>query len=239
MAKDSATGVRLSRRRLLLGMGAAGAVYWLDCGSKVWAACAVTQAETEGPFWVDERLNRSDIRVDPSDHSTTPGVPLALAIQVLRADADCAPAVGMQVDVWHCSAAGVYSDEAENGTAGKKFLRGYQVTDAAGSVRFTTIYPGWYPGRTIHIHVRVRAFRGTTTTTNFTTQLYCDDAVSNQVIASNAAYDHGTRGTFNTNDMLYMAATQLVLARDGSGYSGTVAIALNGLPAGTTNDGRG
>jgi protocatechuate 3,4-dioxygenase beta subunit len=213
---------------VLRGLGVAGLV--VRGGSAAWAACAVTRSETAGPFWVDANLHRSDIRPDPSDGSTVPGVPLALAITLLRADAECAPAAGARIDVWHCSAAGRYSDEASNGTSGKHFLRGYQTTDANGAVRFTTIYPGWYPGRTVHVHVRVRTFEGATTTTNFTSQLYFDDATSEQVLAGNAAYDHGTRTTFNTNDVLYRAANQLALTSDGGGgYVGTVAIALNGL----------
>ena len=223
-----------NRRQVLIGLGAAGVGGLLRGGSGAWAACAVTQPETEGPFWVDENLNRSDIRVDPSDGSTVPGLPLTLTITLLRADGECAPAAGVQIDVWHCSAAGLYSDEASNGTSGKKYLRGWQATDANGRVRFTTIYPGWYTGRTIHIHVRVRTFDGASATTNFTTQLYFDDTLSEQVIGANAAYQHGTRTTFNTNDMLYMAATQLALTSDGSGgYAGTVELALNGLPVGS------
>jgi len=70
------------------------------------------------------------------------GVPLALTINVLHADADCAPAAGVQVDIWHCSAQGLYSDEQSNSTAGEQFLRGYQITDANGAVQFKTIYPG-------------------------------------------------------------------------------------------------
>src|SRR5439155_24394219 len=125
-------------------IGAAGAMSFVGLGSgtRSWAAsCAVTPAETEGSYWVDELLPRSDITVDPSDGSVRPGVPLRLNINVLRADAGCAPAAGVQVDVWHCDAGGLYSDEAANGTVGRKFLRGYQITDVSGVVRFTTIYP--------------------------------------------------------------------------------------------------
>src|SRR5207253_4184877 len=117
-----------------------------------------------------------------------PGVPLRLALTVVRADAGCAPAAGVRVDVWHCDAGGLYSDEAVNGTVGKKFLRGHQVTDANGAVQFQTIYPGWYSGRTIHVHLRIRTFAGTTTSTNFASQLFFDDAVSNQVLAK-SPYD--------------------------------------------------
>src|SRR6266481_2967090 len=95
----------LTRREALGFIGAAGAASFIALGSKgrVWAAsCVVTPEETEGPYWVDEMLNRSDITVDPSDGSVSAGVPLRLNISVLRADANCAPAAGVQVDLWHC-----------------------------------------------------------------------------------------------------------------------------------------
>lgn len=232
-AKQSESGV--TRRTALTWMGMAGATaIGFMRGGKSWAACAVTPAETEGPYWVDERLQRSDIRVDPSDGSVEPGVPLQLIVNVLRTDEDCSPAAGMQVDIWHCDAGGLYSDEAANGTVGRKFLRGYQVTDGDGAVQFTTIYPGWYPGRTIHIHFRLRAFDGSTATYDFASQLFFDDAVSDIVLA-NAPYDtRGARDTTNANDGIYDAATLLALAGDGSGgYVGTFDVALDGLPAGS------
>src|SRR2546426_12612126 len=202
---DSTPRSLLTRRQALGFIGAAGAASYVAFGRgrQAWStSCAVTPQETEGPYWVDEGLARSDITVDPSDGTVKPGVPPALAIAALRADADCAPAPGVRVDVWHCDAGGLYSDEAANSTVGKKFLRGYQTTDDTGAVRFTTIYPGWYPGRTIHIHFRIRVLDGTATTYDFTSQLFFDDAISDQV-AARAPYDtRGTRGTRNANDSI-------------------------------------
>jgi protocatechuate 3,4-dioxygenase beta subunit len=229
---DDSSVRKLSRRQVLLGFSIAGAASALGgLGSRAWAqACAVTGAQTQGPYWADEMLNRADITEGQA------GVPLALTLNVLRADAGCAPAAGVQVDIWHCSAGGVYSDFAAEGTAGETWLRGFQVTDVNGAVQFQTIYPGWYVSRTIHIHFRVRTFDGSTTTYNFAAQLYFDDATSDSVIANNAEYQHGTRGITNSNDMLYTAATELELAADGNGgYAGTFDVALNGLPeTGTT-----
>jgi protocatechuate 3,4-dioxygenase beta subunit len=225
----------LTRRQALGFIGAAGAASCvaLSRRGRAWAAtCAVTPEETEGPYWVDERLARSDVTVDPSDGSVKPGIPLRLDLAVLRADADCAPAAGVQVDVWHCDAGGLYSDEAANNTVGKKFLRGYQVADSAGAVQFTTIYPGWYSGRTVHIHFRVRAFDSSTTTYDFTSQLFFDDAVSDQVLAQSPYNTRGARDTTNATDNIYRAATLLTLMADGSGgYVGTFTVALDGLPA--------
>src|SRR5205807_2293498 len=108
-------------------------------------ACVVTPSETEGPYFVDERLNRSDITTDPSTGSKRDGTPLTLTFNVSRVGAGgCTTLSGAQVDVWHCDAAGVYSDVAAQSTVGRRFLRGYQLTDADGAATFTTIYPGWY-----------------------------------------------------------------------------------------------
>jgi protocatechuate 3,4-dioxygenase beta subunit len=134
--------------------------------------CSVnTPTVTEGPYWVDEKLFRSDIRTDPATGVVRQGIPLALTINVVNSNANCAALAGAYVDIWHCDAIGIYSDESTYNpgggtgavsTTGQKFLRGYQITDANGHVQFTTIYPGWYSGRTIHIHVRIRTFNGQT-----------------------------------------------------------------------------
>jgi protocatechuate 3,4-dioxygenase beta subunit len=218
----------------LLGAASVSSIAIGRPGQLLAESCAVTPSETEGPYWVDELLHRSDVRVDPSDGSVRPGVPLQLTINVVRADDDCSPAPGVQVDIWHCDASGLYSDEAANGTVGHKFLRGYQVTDANGSVVFSTIYPGWYSGRTIHIHVRIRTFDGSQITYDFTSQLFFDDAISDAVLSQPPYDTRGTRNTTNANDTIYRAATLMAVTSDGDGgYSGSFDVALDGLPAGT------
>src|SRR5262249_10953573 len=113
-------------------------------------SCVVVPALTEGPYFVDEKLNRSDIRTDPSDSSARPGTPLRINVRVSRlSGSSCTALSGATVDVWHCDAGGLYSDESANNTVGKKFLRSYQTTDANGACAFTTIYPGWYMGRAV------------------------------------------------------------------------------------------
>ena len=121
-----------------------------------------TPQQTEGPYFVDNMPNRSDIRSDPSDGLVQEGIPLHLVIHVYGLDNNglCSPLKGAQVDIWHANSQGVYSDVSDQGTTGKKFLRGYQLTDNNGTVKFTTIYPGWYQGRAIHIHDKVRTFNG-------------------------------------------------------------------------------
>ncbi|MEK7833339.1 MAG: hypothetical protein AAB401_19775, partial [Acidobacteriota bacterium] len=148
-------------------------------------SCVTKPALTEGPFFVDERLNRSDIRPDPSNNTVKQGAQLKLRFYVSRVTgATCVPLVGAWVDIWHTDALGAYSDVSGQGNPnniGQKFLRGYQITDANGSVEFTTIYPGWYQGRTVHIHYKVRLFDGATRTYDFTSQLTFDDTLTDQV----------------------------------------------------------
>jgi len=240
---DDNRGNGLTRRQTLGVLGAAGAISFLDLrrGARAWAApCVATPAETEGPYFVDERLQRADITVDPTDGSVSAGVPLRLAIRVLRTDADCASAEGVQVDVWHADADGSYSDEASVGTAGRRFLRGYQLTDELGAVAFTTIYPGWYPGRTIHVHFKLRTFSGSTTTFEFTSQLYFDDALSDSVMAEAPYAARGARDTTNATDAIFSGTTALVVAltSDGNGgYVGSFDVGVGGLPATTSSGG--
>ncbi|MCC3406077.1 MAG: hypothetical protein JGK17_10890 [Microcoleus sp. PH2017_10_PVI_O_A] len=111
-------------------------------------ACTVRPQQTEGPYFVDEKLNRSDIRSDPADGTIKQGVPLRLVFQVSQIrDRSCTPLKNAIVDVWHCDAAGVYSDASDRNfnTVGKKFLRGYQTTNANGIAEFLTVYPGCIP----------------------------------------------------------------------------------------------
>jgi protocatechuate 3,4-dioxygenase beta subunit len=110
--------------------------------------CVLTPEQEEGPFYIDLARVRRDIV------ENRPGVPLALALTVVDADS-CRPIRDAAVDVWHCDALGVYSGEPSEGSEGKTYLRGIQLTDGNGRAKFATIYPGQYPGRTTHIHVKV------------------------------------------------------------------------------------
>jgi protocatechuate 3,4-dioxygenase beta subunit len=224
-------------RRRAIGLAGAGAALMLTGGRLRGAApaeaaatsCVLTPAKTEGPYFVDEHLNRSDIRTDPTDGTTQAGLPVALTFVVVRSDGDCAPVEGAQVDVWHANAVGLYSDESANSTVGRKYLRGYQITDADGRASFTTIYPGWYRGRAVHIHFKIRL-----DDYEFTSQLFFDPSVTNAVYATSAYSAHGTPDTTNPTDNIYGSdGSQLVLAlsADGSGgYAGTFTVGLSGLP---------
>jgi protocatechuate 3,4-dioxygenase beta subunit len=199
-------------RRSALRLGAAGALA-LAGSACHWGSVAFAQKagsrllspeETEGPYWVDEKLKRSDLRLDPTDKSMQQGLPLTLNVQVSHLKNGVAvPLEGAYVDIWHCNALGVYSDVGMQNTVGRKFLRGYQITDNGGQVQFTTVYPGWYQGRTVHIHARVRTVAGTKTTHDFTTQFFFDDAVTTHVYQQGPYKRHPNRDVFNNQDGIY------------------------------------
>ncbi|NEU76523.1 intradiol ring-cleavage dioxygenase [Hassallia byssoidea VB512170] len=194
--------------------------------------CIVSPEQTEGPYFVDEKLNRSDIRSDPSDGSVKDGVPLQLTLRVSQVSStSCTPLKGAIVDIWHCDALGVYSDVNDRSfsTVGKKFLRGYQVTDAQGTVEFTTIYPGWYPGRTVHIHFKVRTNATSQKSYEFTSQLYFDDSISDQVHAQTPYASKGQRTLKNAQDGIFQdGGNQLLLTptKTNQGYAATFDIGL-------------
>jgi protocatechuate 3,4-dioxygenase beta subunit len=185
-------------------------------------ACVVRPEQGEGPFFVDEGLERSDIRTDPASGAVSEGAPLALSFNVLRVSGiACTPLAGAIVDVWQCDAAGVYSDVTGNS---QEFLRGHQITDANGRASFTTIYPGWYGGRAVHIHFKIRSG-----SEEFTSQLYFDDAMSDTVFQQQPYAARGPRPTRNANDGLFRnggADLLLQVAPSGPGYSATFDIGL-------------
>jgi protocatechuate 3,4-dioxygenase beta subunit len=190
-------------------------------------ACIVRPALTEGPYFVDEMLNRVDIRSDPTDGSVKEGAPLTLAFNVSQISADgCLPLQGARVDVWHCDALGVYSGVQDPGfdTSQSKFLRGHQLSDANGAAKFLTIYPGWYPGRTVHIHFKIRS-----NGYDFTSQLLFDDAFTDQVYIQAPYTQMGERTVRNEGDGIYQnTGSQLLLnvtTVDG-GYAATFDIGL-------------
>jgi protocatechuate 3,4-dioxygenase beta subunit len=223
----------LTRREVvaLIGMSGASVLAGRAAAQPAAAppACVVRPQQTEGPYFVDGRLHRSDIRADPASGELTPGAVLGLAFNVSRiSSGTCAPLAGALVDVWHCDALGAYSDVQDPGgsTVGRKFLRGYQATDAAGAARFTTVYPGWYQGRAVHIHFKIRTAPGQ----EFTSQIYFDEAVTDRVHALEPYARRGQRRLRNDGDGLYRhGGRQLTVTPvpSGPGYATTFAIALS------------
>src|SRR5262249_51798973 len=120
------------------------------------------------------------------------------------------PWPGTFVDIWQANSLGVYSDEAVQNTSGEKFLRGLQATDASGNARFVTVYPGWYSGRTPHIHFRVRVPNTARTpiVSNFVPQLSSSDRITDLVYPTPFPYNRRpNRTTRNANDGIYTGAS--------------------------------
>ena len=196
------------------------------------ATCVLTAALTEGPYFVDEKLNRSDIRTDPTTGVVSAGIPLSLTFNVSRvANSACTPLTGAYLDVWHCDAAGVYSDVSGST---RQFLRGYQITDVNGVAAFSTIYPGWYSGRAVHIHFKLRLFAGATTTYEFTSQFFFDDTLTDSVYTQSPYSSRPGRDTRNANDGIYnsLSATDkagltLQTSKTSDGYAGVINLGVN------------
>ena len=247
---------RLMGRREVLLIGATGAVSLVGLGAtiggKVYADSASssvtsTPALEEGPYWVDETgaaFHRSDVRANIGSTSVQAGLPLYFGLTVSQYNTTTgvvAPLPSAFVYIWSASAEGIYSDEAADNSTADTFLRGYQVTNGHGNVQFLTLYPGWYGGRTPHIHLRVRLYpNGTngqpdpsqTPTYDFETQVFFDDAITAAVYANVSPYNTRVMGrdTYNTTDRVYQggsldadgvtteagALTQVRLADDGN-----------------------
>jgi protocatechuate 3,4-dioxygenase beta subunit len=185
---------------------------------------------TEGPYYLDLDLVRNDVTEDRE------GVPLALNLVVVDVNSG-APLEGAAVDIWHCDAEGLYSgfvdasagansgasDLSDSGT----FLRGTQITDAAGAATFATIYPGWYQGRTVHIHIKVRANSGDI----HTGQLFFDDAFTDEVYATAEPYAsrNGNR-LLNTDDNIFQGGgdlSTLVVTETAEGYTSSLTMGVS------------
>jgi protocatechuate 3,4-dioxygenase beta subunit len=212
---------RLNRRQMLGALAGAAVGVPLLNHTPLWgqSACSIITSPslTEGPYFVDEDLNRPDIRFD-ADRSIQPGMPLSLAINVSKlVDCNPVPLTGAYVDIWHCNAAGVYSDVSAQSSTGRKFLRGYQPTDRHGNVYFLTIYPGWYQGRAVHIHTKVRVFDGLYQSYEFTSQFFMDEAFTDEVYRLAPYNTRGSRDTRNPTDSIYAGASSLAGVTSNSG----------------------
>jgi protocatechuate 3,4-dioxygenase beta subunit len=184
----STGGALMSREAFAQAAGGSGA--GLITGAEV---CVITPEAAEGPFYFDPALVRTDIT------EGRPGLPTTVRLQVV--DEQCRPLRNARVDIWHCDATGVYSgyaNQAEGADAkGETFMRGTQFTDDSGIAEFETVYPGFYRGRTTHIHFKVFLDE----TTLLTGQLFFPDEVSETVYAAVAPYnERPRRDTFNGND---------------------------------------
>ena len=187
--------------------------------------CTIMPETTAGPFYFDPTLERADITEGLA------GIPLRVRMQVV--DASCAPIAGARVDIWHCDAEGAYSgyprQPGGRDTRGETFMRGTQMADGDGVVEFSTIYPGWYPGRTPHIHFH--AFPEARSM--LTGQMFFPDEVSRQIYADVAPYNSRPveGATFNERDGIARRAGQLAIAETtwmGGGFDAALVVAVAG-----------
>jgi protocatechuate 3,4-dioxygenase beta subunit len=244
---DRRTDEGLTRRQTLGLAGAAGsalalggltgrAISGLAATDEVDAAtaskaCRLTPEVTEGPFYVDLEKIRRDIT------EGRPGVPLKLKIRVIDVKR-CRPIHGAAVDIWHCDAGGLYSDESSNGTAGQTFLRGVQLTNKKGFATFKTLYPGHYTGRATHIHLKVhiggKARNGTLRGghVSHTGQLFFSESANTGVYALAPYSSENQPRTLNSADSIYSQAggSRAEVALSGSansGYVGRIVVGVN------------
>lgn len=251
---DKPIGRLLTRREILVMLGGTGAAAVVGTGFTMinfsqqdgtatpiasatedltMPTCIARPQLTEGPYFVDDQLNRSDIRVEPSDGSVKEGIPLYLTFKVFDVtDGACAFLEGAQVDVWHCDAQGVYSDVTDRSfnTVGQMWLRGYQITDAQGIAAFTTIYPGWYSGRTVHIHFKIRTDPQSDTGYEFTSQLFFPEAVTDVVHAQAPYASKGYRDTLNADDGIFQQSEGMLtldVVEQDDGYAANFGIGLD------------
>ena len=216
----------ISRRQALVigGVGVAG-LLGLDhvraiasaLGREENATCVLTPELTEGPFYLDGEKVRRNITEGRA------GMPLTLGFTVVNAST-CLPIKNASVEIWHCDAMGNYS--GVQGQSNRTFLRGIQRTAANGKCSFLTIYPGWYQGRTIHIHVKV--FIGGSEV--HTGQVFFADKVSDAVVKTAPYNTRGTRDTFNRSDNIFQGGGSKSLVtprRTGArGYSGALTMGV-------------
>jgi protocatechuate 3,4-dioxygenase beta subunit len=259
----------LRTRREAIRLGATGLLTLVGLGKTIEgivyaqsSSVISTPALIEGPYWIDETAAtffRSDIRANLDGSSVQSGLPLHLGLTVAQiSNGVVTPLPNAFVYIWHASAEGLYSGEAAINTAGTTYLRGYQVSNAHGSVQFYSIYPGWYAGRTVHIHLRVRLYPNNdptqTPTYDYETQLFFDDAITSAIFAEAIPYnERGARDTVNSTDSIYLggstdadgvasnagALTTLKLSDDTSYVIGTFKLVLNLSLAETTGQSGG
>jgi protocatechuate 3,4-dioxygenase beta subunit len=180
--------------------------------------CVLAPEQTEGPYYVDDAAVRRNVTEGRR------GVALTLRLTVVDAST-CKPVKGAAVEIWHCDAGGVYSGTSQQGTEDERFLRGVQRTDAKGLAIFRTIYPGWYPGRTVHIHTMAHIGGNVV----HTGQLYFPDTVTDTVYKRSPYNRRPDRDPRNAGDSIYRNGgkrSTLKLAKSGSTYVGSITMGV-------------
>ena len=181
-------------------------------------SCVLTPEQTDGPYYIANELVRRNIT------EGRPGTPLTLRAFVVDAST-CKAIKGAAVDVWHADAGGVYSGFGA-GAANRTFMRGIQRTNAKGLALFRTVYPGWYPGRTVHIHVKVHLGGNVI----HTGQLYFPEGVTNIAYQKAPYSSRPNRTTRNADDAIFRNGGRkslMAVKRNGSGYIATVTMGVH------------
>ena len=180
--------------------------------------CVLAPEQTEGPYFVEGDLVRRNVTEGKA------GVPLTLRLAVVDVST-CRAIKGAAVDIWHCDAGGVYSGTSVQGTEDDTFLRGIQRTDAKGIAVFRTVYPGWYQGRTVHIHIKV-SLGGNVVHTG---QLYFPDTLTDTVYKRTPYNRRPNRDPRNAGDSIYRNGgkrSTLKLVKSGSGYAASIRLGV-------------
>jgi len=215
---------RITRSGLLTRLGgflvaAAGVGAW-RIGSAPAASsvsCVLTPELTEGPYYLSGEKLRRNIT------EGRPGTRLDLHLSVVDATT-CRPIKGAAVDIWHADAGGTYSGFGA-GASSRTFMRGIQKTDATGLALFQTVYPGWYQGRTVHIHVKVHVGGNVV----HTGQLFFSDTLTDRAYRRSPYNRRPSRDTRNAQDQIYQSGgrqSTLTVKRKGPGYVGTVVMGV-------------
>lgn len=202
------------------------------------SSCASQTLEgEEGPYFVDDSASgyqRSNILTNLDGSTTQAGVAFTLTLYVYDAKNSCAVMQGVQVDIWHCNASGIYSTEASESTSTQSWLRGYQLTDSYGKVQFVTIIPGWYSGRTTHIHLRLRStYDSSSSGATNTMQLFFPQTLVDTLDTTVSPYSsEGKNPTTNASDRVYTDQEEgtTLMTLSGSTTAGYTATANVYLP---------
>ena len=218
----------LTRRKTLLRLGGLLAA---GLGIGAWKAgdgpagvvsgtvrCVLTPEQTEGPYYIANEKVRRNITEGRR------GVPLSLRTTVVDAST-CKPIRGAAIDVWHCDAGGVYSGFGQ-GASSRTFMRGIQRTDARGLAAFRTVYPGWYPGRTVHIHVKVHIGGNVV----HTGQLYFPDALTDTAYRAAPYNRRPGRDTRNATDSVFRNGgkrSMLTVRKSAGGYVAAITMGVH------------
>ena len=221
-------GTKLTRRGSLVGFGGflLAALGWRSTAAEAGSAgvasgavaCVLTPEQTEGPYYIPREKLRRDIT------EGRPGAPLLLRLKVVDAST-CRPIKNAAVDIWHADALGVYSGFG-SGRGNRTFMRGVQRTDRTGLARFRSVYPGWYQGRTVHIHVKVHVAGNVV----HTGQLYFPDKVTDRVFRRRPYSRRPRRTTRNATDFVFAQGgrrSMLGLRKVGSAYVGSITLGVS------------